>query len=147
MNGIQWLCFLGNLSLSGCLCDDMGLGKTIQTLCCILKESKTALTNHKKFPINLVVCPNSLVLNWIKEHSKFFKEGQNFNLIKISNLNEINQNLSGVSYMTLSTKPILFITSYDKFKEASEVELIRKLNFFYLVLDEAHLVKNHKSKI
>lgn len=147
LNGIRWLCFLGNLNLSGCLCDDMGLGKTIQTLCCLLIESLVLKNSKKKLIVSLVVCPNTLVLNWIKEHNKFFFPSHNFNIVKIDNLKQIKDSFSSVSLTTLSPKPILFITSYDRFKDPNEIEHIKEVNFFYLVLDEAHLVKNHKSKI
>lgn len=63
--GLSWLNFLGRLGLGGILADDMGLGKTAQTLSLLLTDqpSKT-----------LLICPMSLVSNWVKEAGRFAPE-------------------------------------------------------------------------
>ena len=38
LRGLQWLTFLDNLGIGGCLADDMGLGKTIQLIALLLHE-------------------------------------------------------------------------------------------------------------
>tara|TARA_B110000285_G_scaffold227076_1_gene287781 strand:- start:523 stop:771 length:249 start_codon:yes stop_codon:yes gene_type:complete len=63
---------LGNYGLNCALCDDMGLGKTIQSLTVIINESfhRQKITNER--PINIVICPNTLTYQWLKEIEKFF---------------------------------------------------------------------------
>ena len=174
LNGIQWLIFIGSLSLSGALCDDMGLGKTIQTLCAVLYESikklESVYNNNKTNTIinaeeqpelaispSLIICPNSLSYNWIKEHNNFFYQNTNnnkidsFNIHKIDSLITINKIiLKNRNIINKPTQnPLLFVISYEKIKESDIFYLNSNNinNFFYLVLDEAHLLKNNKSKI
>ena len=76
LNGINWLLFLGSYGLGLALCDDMGLGKTIQTLVCIAQASIEYKKQNKKNPISLIICPTTLILNWIMECKKFFDENE-----------------------------------------------------------------------
>ena len=66
--GHNWLWFLANLGLGGCLADDMGLGKTIQVLSLLLalKESEKPSTRP-----SLLVLPASLLANWKSEIKRF----------------------------------------------------------------------------
>lgn len=56
--GVRWLYRLGKAGLGALLADDMGLGKTIQA---------AALLE----PGSLVVCPTSVLHNWIEELARF----------------------------------------------------------------------------
>jgi superfamily II DNA or RNA helicase len=56
--GVDWLAFLRDAELGAVLADDMGLGKTLQTICVLRGRA-------------LVVCPKSVVHNWIDEISRF----------------------------------------------------------------------------
>ncbi len=173
--GIKWLSTLSNLGLGLALCDDMGLGKTIQTLCCIANETKIYQNKFNKNPISLIICPNTLILNWIKESRKFFDESE-FKLKKFEgkfstgnksfcvNNKGNNNNYSNKKYNdkrklmnnTLENSnqnnnnkncikgPIeVFVTSYDKIRELDEITE----DFFYVILDEAHIIKNPKTKL
>jgi TATA-binding protein-associated factor len=194
--GIKWLSTLTSLGLGLALCDDMGLGKTIQTLCCIANETKIYQEKYGKNPISLIICPNTLILNWIKESKKFFDESEfklkkfegkfssrsflncssnsennknhlsssfndknnsnkNSRESKIKNEGQINkidfteeENISKDTKNNLSKnynkKPIeVFVTSYDKIRDMDEIPE----EFFYVVLDEAHIIKNPKTKL
>ncbi len=59
--GLGWLRFLERLGLGGCLADDMGLGKTATTLAHLLERPGP----------HLVVCPLSVVHNWVAEAARF----------------------------------------------------------------------------
>ncbi len=65
--GVNWLQFLRECSLSGILADDMGLGKTLQTLVHIQIEKDAGRLNH---PV-LIVAPVSLMGNWRREAARF----------------------------------------------------------------------------
>jgi superfamily II DNA or RNA helicase len=56
--GVDWLSFLREAELGAVLADDMGLGKTLQTICVLRGRS-------------LVVCPKSVVHNWVDEIRRF----------------------------------------------------------------------------
>ncbi|MFV1994188.1 MAG: DEAD/DEAH box helicase [Verrucomicrobiales bacterium] len=60
--GVAWMAALASRGMGGILADDMGLGKTLQSLATIV-----ALGARK----TLVVCPSSLVHNWVAEVQKF----------------------------------------------------------------------------
>lgn len=56
--GVAWLQFLQRANLGGVLADDMGLGKTLQAACVLGKGS-------------LVICPTSVLPNWLSELKRF----------------------------------------------------------------------------
>jgi SNF2-related domain/Helicase conserved C-terminal domain len=65
--GFHFLAYLSANQFGGILADDMGLGKTLQTLAWLawLQE-----TDHITCPF-LVVCPKSVVDNWLSEARRF----------------------------------------------------------------------------
>ena len=66
---------LGRYGLNCALCDDMGLGKTIQSLTVVLNEMavRREAGHQSPYLVSLVVCPNSLTYQWLKEIGKFFE--------------------------------------------------------------------------
>ena len=65
--GVAWLWHLYRNELGGILADEMGLGKTLQALAlieCIREANQSGY-------LPLVVCPASLVENWMREASRF----------------------------------------------------------------------------
>jgi len=65
--GVAWMADLCELGFGGCLADDMGLGKTIQVLALHALRCESP---DQRGPM-LVVCPTSLMNNWIREADKF----------------------------------------------------------------------------
>jgi superfamily II DNA or RNA helicase len=65
--GVTWLQFLRGAGLGGVLADDMGLGKTVQTLAHLVVEQAAGRLDRPA----LVVCPTSLVPNWLREAERF----------------------------------------------------------------------------
>ena len=53
-DGVDWLAFLRDAELGAVLADDMGLGKTLETICALRGRS-------------LVICPKSVIHNWVDE--------------------------------------------------------------------------------
>ena len=64
--GAGWLAGLYRLGFGGCLADDMGLGKTVQYIAYLLHLKETAAGGP-----SLLICPTSLVGNWMKELNRF----------------------------------------------------------------------------
>ena len=67
--GVNWLWFMYSYGLNGILADDMGLGKTLQALVLL----QMAKDKDGQQP-SLVVCPSSIVFNWMAEAEKFTPE-------------------------------------------------------------------------
>ena len=127
LQGIQWLLDLKTMNLNGILADDMGLGKTLQVL--VFLENNV----EKKRP-SLVVCPSSLMYNWMSEIEKFNIQidavcvtGNQEDRIKI-----------------IQSKHELYITTYDYLRR--DVEYYMPMKFEYIILDEAQYIKNPKTK-
>ena len=125
-DGVAWLTMLEDCGFHGILADEMGLGKTIQALAALLRRK---LTGKAESP-SLVVCPTSLVENWAIEAGRFAPE---LKTVAISGpqRNEMLDNL---------TKYDLCVTSYALLRR--DIEQYRKIDFDYLILDEAQHIKN-----
>ncbi|EKD52316.1 MAG: hypothetical protein ACD_62C00058G0002 [uncultured bacterium] len=126
--GVNWLHFLKRFGFGGILADDMGLGKTIQTIAFINQERQT-----KKLP-SLVVCPTSVVENWIRECTRFAPQ------MKVVAL--VGKNRSSI-FKEAENNDIV-ITSYPLIQR--DLDEYSKRNWYYLIMDEAQKVKNHRTK-
>ena len=71
--GLNWLRFLEKRGFCGILADEMGLGKTLQTLAWL--QLKRVDSAHQQAPA-LIVCPTSLVENWLEEATRFTPDQQ-----------------------------------------------------------------------
>ncbi|KAJ7906777.1 SNF2 family DNA-dependent ATPase, partial [Mycena leptocephala] len=65
LEGLQWMVGLHEQGISGILADEMGLGKTLQT---IAFAAHLRATGTRPF---LVVCPLSVLHNWVEEFRRF----------------------------------------------------------------------------
>ena len=128
--GVAWLQFLRENGFGGILADEMGLGKTLQTL---------ALFRHIRqsqpggMPM-LIVCPTSLVFNWVAETAKFTPT------VKILALHGPDQH-SRFEEIPLSD---VVVTSYALIRR--DAERYRALEFDTVVLDEAQHIKNRQTQ-
>lgn len=64
--GLNWLAMMYRHKLSGILADEMGLGKTLQVIALIAHLVETGNSGP-----HLVVCPGSVVENWLREIKRF----------------------------------------------------------------------------
>ncbi len=125
-DGFRWMARLAEWEGGACLADDMGLGKTIQTLSILLHRSSTGPA--------LVVCPVSVVSNWIAETQRFAPT-LNIKTLNTGNRKETMEQLSAGD---------LLVTSYGLLQ--SEEQLFIEKEFASIVLDEAHVIKNFATK-
>ena len=113
------------------LADDMGLGKTYQSIVAALECGVERV---------LIICPSSLKINWMREVQNFCDD------VSIISGNHWNPDrFTIVNYDILKN----FHTVAERNKEYEDWELMRDIVEFnpdLLILDEAHYVKNHKSK-
>jgi SNF2 family DNA or RNA helicase len=127
--GYNWLRFLQEYNLGGCLADDMGLGKTVQTLTMLLAEKEAGSGT------SLLIMPTSLIYNWEMEANKFTPD------LRILNYTG-----------TLRNKDIRRFESYDLVLTSYgitrlDVDLLQQFYFNYTILDESQVIKNPTSNI
>jgi len=134
--GCNWLAFLREYGLSGILADDMGLGKTIQALALLLSHYKNG-KGDKRAP-SLVVAPTSVVYNW-KSEAKKFTPGLSTALFLGRDRNEILVKL----LKDTGKKPDVIFTTYGIIRR--DWEELKKIQFEFLILDEAQNIKNPES--
>jgi superfamily II DNA or RNA helicase len=70
IDGFHFLAYLAENDFGGILADDMGLGKTLQALTW-LAWLAAKRTSEETAP-SLIVCPKSVVDNWVSEASRFY---------------------------------------------------------------------------
>jgi SNF2 family DNA or RNA helicase len=127
--GYNWLRFLNEYRLGGCLADDMGLGKTVQTLSMLQAEKENGSGT------TLLIMPTSLIYNWEMEASKFTPG------LRLLNYTGTMRNKDVRRF----EKYDLVLTSYGITR--LDVELLREFYFNYVILDESQVIKNPTSNI
>lgn len=128
--GVNWMHYLSRNKLCGILADEMGLGKTIQTLMYLQFRRKHG---NPKGPI-LVVCPTSLVHNWIEEAERFVPDMKTL-MISGSKRKSLFGQISEVD---------IVVTSYALLRR--DLDRYLETEFDMVVLDEAQAIKNRSSQ-
>ncbi len=136
--GLNWLQFLREYQLGGILADDMGLGKTIQTLAHLLIEKQQGRLTK---PV-LIVAPTSVIFNWANEIDKFTPQ-LSYQVLHGSKRHENFGCLDGIE--NGEDQVDIIITSYALITK--DLLHYNDQKFYYLVLDEAHYIKNTKTKL
>ena len=131
--GLSWLHFLGRTRLGGCLADDMGLGKTVQVLA-YLDLKRFELQTGAGFR-SLLVCPRSLLENWLQEAKQCAPRLK----VLILRSPEVSRLESLFEHYDL------FLISYGLAR--LHVQELQKYQFDLLALDEAQLIKNSGAQI
>jgi superfamily II DNA or RNA helicase len=124
--GVDWLQFLGSAGLGGILADDMGLGKTVQTLAHLMIDKAAGRLDRP----SLIVCPTSLIPNWLAEARRFAPE------LSVLALHGATRKASFKSItqhdLVLSTYPLL----------ARDAHILLAQEWHAVILDEAQSIKN-----
>ena len=123
--GVEWLWKLSEMRMGGVLADDMGLGKTLQSLAFIVARGGPSL----------VVCPSSLVQNWLEESAKFAPE---LEAVAI-------EGPARAETLEKSSAADLLVTSYALLR--LDIDLYRERNFKVVILDEAQNIKNPEAQV
>lgn len=132
--GYEWLAFLYEHGLGGCLADDMGLGKTVQAIAFLggIHEGKFSLLSKKppQGP-HLVVVPTTLVFNWKQEFQNFYPD---LSVVEYTGSSRAG-GLSGADVL---------LTTYDLMRR--EEKFFRGQRFHVVIFDEAQFMKNITAK-
>ncbi|KAH6643098.1 SNF2 family N-terminal domain-containing protein [Boeremia exigua] len=135
--GLDWLANLYDTETNGILADEMGLGKTIQTISLL---AYIACFRNVWGP-HLVVVPTSVMLNWEMEFKKFLP---GFKILTYyGDINERKRKRMGWRSTGKDMYNVV-ITSYQLILQDAAAFKMRA--WHYLILDEAHNIKNFKSQ-
>jgi superfamily II DNA or RNA helicase len=153
--GVAWLQFLRENGFGGILADEMGLGKTLQTLAFLRsrrrERNSTGTLSTASLSVSaweaavadgvptlslpdLIVCPTSLVFNWVAEVKKFTPE------LKVLALHGPDRHARFEEIPAYD----LVITSYALIRR--DAERYRGLEFDTVALDEAQHIKNRQTQ-
>lgn len=124
--GVEWMLKLSSVGLGGILADDMGLGKTLQTLTFLYATGGQSL----------VVCPSSLLSNWVEEAAKFFPD---MKVVAIEGPKR-KQVLEA-----RGEEADVLVTSYALLRQDQAVW--KEWGFTAIILDEAQAIKNPEAQV
>lgn len=127
--GFKWMSVLSRYGMGGILADDMGLGKTIQVIALIRSD-------NSQMP-SLVVCPKSLVFNWVNEFAKF--DGSTSVTAIYGPESRRSEIIAAIDHH----KKGVYITSYDSLR--NDIDKYSG-GFNYGILDEAQYIKNVRAQ-
>ncbi|WPH00628.1 Hypothetical protein R9X50_00345800 [Acrodontium crateriforme] len=142
-DGLRWLASLNDHGTNGILADEMGLGKTIQTISLLahLAEQKDIWETH------LVIVPTSVVLNWVTEFQRFlpgFRVLGYYGSLEERQLKRKHWVNDPHHHDRSKRGYNVIITSYNVAMQ--DINAIRNVQWHYLVLDEAHNIRNFNSQ-
>ncbi|WP_149536206.1 DEAD/DEAH box helicase [Siccirubricoccus phaeus] len=128
--GVAWLQFLREAGFGGVLADDMGLGKTVQTLAHLAVEQAAGRLDRPA----LIVCPTSLIPNWLMEAARFAP------MLRVLPLHGAGRKARfaeiGAHDLVLTTYPLL----------ARDHAVLTAQEWHVVVLDEAQAIRNPEAE-
>eukprot|EP00658_Telonema_sp_P-2_P041522 TRINITY_DN2970_c0_g2_i1.p1 TRINITY_DN2970_c0_g2~~TRINITY_DN2970_c0_g2_i1.p1 ORF type:complete len:1069 (-),score=323.63 TRINITY_DN2970_c0_g2_i1:280-3486(-) len=135
--GLQWMASLYNNGLNGILADEMGLGKTIQTISLLawVYEMK-----NNRGPFLCIVPLTTLHNNWKTELAKWVP---NLNVTVYEGKPEDRKRIRESKLETLRFNVLLTTFEYAMLDK----RYLKKIEWEYIIVDEAHRLKNPRCKL
>lgn len=136
VRGLNWMISLYENGISGILADEMGLGKTLQTISLL-----GYMKHYRNIPgPHIVIVPKSTLANWMTEFEKWCPS-----LHAVCLIGDQETRNAFIRDTLMPGKWDVCITSYEMV--IKEKSVFKKFNWRYMVIDEAHRIKNEKSKL
>jgi SWI/SNF-related matrix-associated actin-dependent regulator of chromatin subfamily A member 5 len=134
MEGLNWLIKLFDNGVNGILADEMGLGKTLQTI---------AFLGYLKFvrQINgphLIIVPKSVIPNWVNQLKQWCPS-----IVTLRFHGDKEERKQLIATKLKKGKFEICVTSFEI--AIREKAALNKFNWRYLIIDEAHRIKNENS--
>ncbi|KAH0473534.1 MAG: uncharacterized protein KVP18_001432 [Porospora cf. gigantea A] len=137
--GVHWMLTLHSLGVNGILADEMGLGKTAQSCAFLALLFEKKLVQHPA----IVCCPATLIDNWLKELETW---GKGLRVLKWHGPKETK--FRAIEVFESGTDVDVVLTSFQTLSASWDRNMFFKgKQFSYLVVDEAHLLKNADSQM
>ncbi|KAL8615035.1 SWI/SNF-related matrix-associated actin-dependent regulator of chromatin subfamily A member 5 [Nucella lapillus] len=136
VRGLNWMISLYENGINGILADEMGLGKTLQTISLLgyMKHYRNISSPH------LVICPKSTLANWMAEFKRWVPS-----LRAVCLIGDAEERARFVREVMMPGEWDVCVTSYEMC--IKEKIVFKKFNWRYICIDEAHRIKNEKSKL
>ena len=136
IQGLNWMISLYHHGINGILADEMGLGKTLQTIAFLgyLRHVRNTPRFH------LIIVPKSTMDNWVREFERWVP---GFRVLTLRGDKEERHDL--VQTRLLPQDFDVLVTTYEMCLR--EKSALRKLSWEYIVIDEAHRIKNADSQL
>ncbi|MCA3995289.1 MULTISPECIES: DEAD/DEAH box helicase [Serratia] len=125
--GVRWMWETINHTGGLILADEMGLGKTLQIIALLLIDPPQEVAPA------LIVCPTSLIANWVREFTRFATE--------LSVMIHRGPDRTGI-YRGLQ-KASVVITTYDTI--VNDISIFSSFEWDWVICDEAQAIKNPDS--
>lgn len=134
LEGLNFLIGLFERGLNGILADEMGLGKTLQTIALLgfLRRYKGITGPH------LIIVPKSTLGNWMNEIARWCPE---IRAVRFHGTRDERKHQ--MSNLIQYGKFDAVVTSYEVVSK--EKTHLTKFSWRYLIIDEAHRIKNENS--
>uniref|UniRef100_A0A6S9VAX5 Uncharacterized protein n=1 Tax=Chrysotila carterae TaxID=13221 RepID=A0A6S9VAX5_CHRCT len=136
LESLNWLLNLHARDLNGILADEMGLGKTLQTISLL---GYLTIELRMREP-HLVIVPKSVLGNWQNELRRFCPK---LRVVKLQGGREERARIMKAEL--IANKFDMCLVTYEGILQESA--FLRKTQWAYLVVDEAHRLKNEHSKL
>eukprot|EP00762_Andalucia_godoyi_P004324 ANDGO_05544.mRNA.1 putative chromatin-remodeling complex ATPase chain len=135
VEGVNWLIKLYDSGINGILADEMGLGKTLQTIAFLgyLKHMRDVSGPH------LVVVPKSVLGNWMREFQRWCPS------MKVFRFHGSQEERESQREAMIPGEFDVLVTTFEMVSR--EKSTIRKFSWRYVIMDEAHRIKNEKSQL
>lgn len=135
LEGLNWMIRLHDSGVNGILADEMGLGKTLQSISLLayLREARGIEGPH------IIIVPKSTTGNWMRELKRWCPSIRAFKFMG-------SKDERAVQRETVVKRDFdALVLSYEV--AIIEKAVLQKIKWKYMLIDEAHRVKNEHSKL
>ncbi|KAG7359848.1 SNF2-related protein [Nitzschia inconspicua] len=140
LEGLNWMIRLQENGVNGILADEMGLGKTLQSISILVYMMEYQNDNGP----HIIIVPKSTLSNWMNELSRW---APTLKVVKFhgdkTSRDEISNNILCPGQKDEKRTWNVCVTTYEVCN--IEKNVLNKFAWSYLIIDEAHRLKNEAS--